>query len=106
MLKCPKCKNQYKDNITYCVFCGLDLVPVEEDSGRDVEESNFPERITENPKRSSSKISPGSPPLSLVFPWWAVSPMPFISGRKNSVWFMDLFRQGHVFRACYPCCWG
>jgi hypothetical protein len=67
MLKCPKCKNQYKDNITYCVFCGLDLVPVEEDSGRDVEESNFPERITENPKRSSSKISPGSPPLSLVF---------------------------------------
>jgi hypothetical protein len=67
MLKCPKCKNQYKDNITYCVFCGLDLVPVEEDSGGEIEEIAFSERITETPKGSLSKMSSGSPPLSLVF---------------------------------------
>jgi hypothetical protein len=66
MVKCPKCKNQFKDHITYCVFCGLDLVPVEDESGGEPEESNFSENLKEM-KTPPPKISPGSPPLSLVF---------------------------------------
>ncbi|HYH02714.1 MAG TPA: hypothetical protein VEC37_06400 [Bacillota bacterium] len=74
MVECPKCKNQYKDHITYCVFCGLDLVPVAEKVvsdpvyHREVERSFFTEaKPPVSAVQHTKTIKPGSPPLSAVF---------------------------------------
>lgn len=84
MVECPKCKNQYKDHITYCVFCGLDLVPVEtklksQGFEKETEQNFFAESATATvtDKLESSrpvgqtklpgKLKPGIPPLSAVF---------------------------------------
>jgi len=75
MVECPKCKNQYKDHITYCVFCGLDLVPVAEKA--DQEPAFAPEAgekffaatsaPPDNPVNLPGRAKPSFPPLSAIF---------------------------------------
>jgi hypothetical protein len=68
MVECPKCHNQYKDHITYCVFCGLDLVPVVEKGGPEPEQKYFAETSsTVNKRKNVNILRPGVPALSTVF---------------------------------------
>jgi hypothetical protein len=76
MVECPKCHNQYKDHITYCVFCGLDLVPVNDKAAPEPAEPKkeptdrdfYAESASEVMRRKSVNINrPGVPALSNVF---------------------------------------
>jgi hypothetical protein len=74
VVECPKCKNQYKDHITYCVFCGLDLVPVVEKGGHEPVLTKEPERnifaessSAVNKRKYVNILRPGVPALSTVF---------------------------------------
>lgn len=74
MVECPKCKNQYKDHITYCVFCGLDLIPVPERVAsepvkhREMERNFFTEiKLPENAVQQPKTIKASSPPLAAIF---------------------------------------
>jgi hypothetical protein len=76
MVECPKCKNQYKDHITYCVFCGLDLVPVAEKGGYEQVATKVPEQnpfeesspvVNERKHVNTTSLRPSVPALSAVF---------------------------------------
>jgi hypothetical protein len=75
MVECPKCHNQYKDHITYCVFCGLDLVSVADKGGDEpvaakgqAERRFFAEPSSSvNQRKHVNIIRPGVPALSTVF---------------------------------------
>jgi hypothetical protein len=76
MVECPKCHNQYKDHITYCVFCGLDLVPVTEKSTREpiLTTKNEAEQdfFAQSPVKANNRdlpniLRPRMSPLSAIF---------------------------------------
>jgi hypothetical protein len=79
MVECPKCHNQYKDHITYCVFCGLDLVPVTEKNAsepqfvKEAERDFFAEAPPAVNKRNHMNIKrPRVPALATVFAFLGV----------------------------------
>jgi hypothetical protein len=74
MVECPKCHNKYKDHITYCVFCGLDLVPVAEKNAnepelvKDADQNFFAEAAPAVNNSQYTKIKrPRVPPLATIF---------------------------------------